>query len=174
MDEHRLGLKPILRRVWCRRGSSPVAQVYPRYEWVYVYGFVHPESGRTFWLVMPRVNTEAMSAALAEFAREVGAGKERRVLLVLDGAGWHVSRGLVVPEGIELVKLPAYSPELQPAERLWSYVDEPFANVAPKDLASLEQTLVERCQYLGKEHDLLRGPTLFHWWPRSQDLPRSA
>ena len=174
MDEHRLGLKPILRRVWCKRGSSPVAVIHPRYEWMYVYGFVHPESGRTFWLIMPTVNTAVMSAALKEFAEDVGAGKTRRILLVLDGAGWHISQGLVVPEGIELVGLPAYSPELQPAERLWSFVDEPFANRAPKDLDTMEQTLVQRCQQLGKERELLRGPTLFHWWPTHADSQRPA
>ncbi len=174
MDEHRLGLKPILRRVWCKRGSNPIAVIHPRYQWLYVYGFVHPESGRTFWLILPRVSTEAMSAALAEFAGEVGAGQERRILLVLDGAGWHVSTGLVVPEGIELIELPAYSPELQPAERLWPYVDEPFANQAPENLDALERKLVERCQHLANDQTTLKGPTLFHWWPTHADLQRLA
>ena len=41
-DEHRLGLKPILRRVWAPIGQRPIASVYPRYEWLYLYGFVHP------------------------------------------------------------------------------------------------------------------------------------
>jgi hypothetical protein len=47
MDEHRIGLKPILRRVWARRGRRPRAVVRPRYQWMWVIGFVHPESGRT-------------------------------------------------------------------------------------------------------------------------------
>jgi len=42
MDEHRIGLKPILRRVWARRGFRPRVLVHHRYEWLYVYGFVHP------------------------------------------------------------------------------------------------------------------------------------
>ncbi len=45
MDEHRVGLKPIVRRVWAKRGERPVVVVHPRYEWTYVYGFVRPESG---------------------------------------------------------------------------------------------------------------------------------
>jgi hypothetical protein len=47
---------------------------------------------------------------------------------VLDNAGWHGPEGLAVPEGISLVFLPPYSPELQPAERLWPLVDEPIVN----------------------------------------------
>ncbi|WP_445240191.1 transposase [Microcoleus vaginatus] len=47
------------------------------------------------------------------------------ILLVMDRAGWHISERLVIPSGICVEYLPAYSPELQPAERLWSVTDEP-------------------------------------------------
>src|SRR5689334_17924807 len=46
-DEHRIGLKPILRRVWAKKGSRVRAVVRPRYQWMYVYGFVEPASGKT-------------------------------------------------------------------------------------------------------------------------------
>ena len=36
MDEHRLGLRPVLRRVWALRGRRPVVPVYHRYQWLYV------------------------------------------------------------------------------------------------------------------------------------------
>ena len=49
----------------------------------------------------------------------------RIILLVLDNAGWHGPANLKVPDGIRLIHLPPYSPELQPAETLWSVVDEP-------------------------------------------------
>ena len=73
MDEHRIGLKPLLRRVWVRKGSHPFVHVQQRYEWMYLYGFVHPQSGRTEWLILPTVNIETMNLALAQFARAVGA-----------------------------------------------------------------------------------------------------
>lgn len=168
MDEHRLGLKPIVRRVWVPRGEAPTVTVLPRYEWLYLYGFVEPATGATFWLLLPSVNVALMARALAEFARAVGAGPERRVLLVLDGAGWHISAKLVVPDGIELVRLPPYSPELQPAERLWALTDDPVANRVPKDLDALEDTIAERCRVLTRERALVRGRTQFHWWPTVQ------
>ena len=60
---------------------------------------------------------------------DAGAGRERHIVLVLDNAGWHGPEGLAVPDGIGLVFLPPYSPELQPAEHLWPLVDEPVASV---------------------------------------------
>src|SRR3712207_7635760 len=62
----------------------------------------------------------------------------------LDNAGWHGPKGLAVPEGITLVFLPPYSPELQPAERLWPLVDEPVANKHFATLADLDAVVAER------------------------------
>ena len=62
-------------------------------------------------------------ALLASFAQQAGAGRERHIVLVLDNAGWHGPKNLAVPDGITLAFLPPYSPELQPAERLWPLVD---------------------------------------------------
>src|SRR5260221_14173789 len=46
-DEHRIGLKPILRRVWARKGTRVRAVVRPRYQWMYLYVRYHLErSGR--------------------------------------------------------------------------------------------------------------------------------
>jgi len=47
MDEQRLGLKPVLRDVWVPEGEQPIANVHWRFQWLWLYGFVHPESGET-------------------------------------------------------------------------------------------------------------------------------
>src|SRR2546430_16115918 len=72
MDEHRIGLKPILRRTWAKRGQRPVVLVNHRYEWSYVYGFVQPRTGRSFYLLMPTVSIAAFTVALREFATFAG------------------------------------------------------------------------------------------------------
>jgi hypothetical protein len=167
MDEHRLGLKPILRKVWAKRGQRPVAVVQHRYEWLYLYGFVCPSSGQNQWLILPRVSTAWFNQALQEFAQATGAGVNKRVLLVLDGAGWHRSERVVIPEGVHLEFLPPYSPELQPAEHLWQLSDEPLANRKFEDLDALEAVLVSRCCTLAAMPDVIRQHTLFHWWSES-------
>ncbi len=170
-DEHRLGLLPVSRRVWAPCGQRPVCPVQRRFEWLYVYGFVRPETGQTWWCLLPTVSAEAFGLALAEFARDEGIDASQRAVVVLDRAGWHVARALVVPEGIDLVFLPPYSPELQPAERLWGLVDEPVANRTFADLDALEAVLVPRCIDLSARPRLVQGHTRFHWWPSESSPP---
>lgn len=164
-DEHRIGLKPILRRVWARKGSRVRAVVRPRYQWMYLYGFVEPTSGETSWLLMPTVNTQVFSLVLAAFAQEQGVGPHKQILLVLDQAGWHKSGALVVPEGLHLLFLPSHSPELQPAERLWPLSNEPLANRVFSSLDELQDVQAERCCWLQAHPDIVRGRVSFHWWP---------
>ena len=164
-DEHRLGLKPILRKVWARVGERPLAAVNYRYEWTYLYGFVEPATGKTEWLVLPRVNIEWFNQALDVFAQQTGAGPDKQILLVLDGARWHRSDQVVVPEGIHLELLPPYSPELQPAERLWRMADEPLVNRSFETIDELEDMLCDRCVTLSSMTDEIRALTYYHWWP---------
>lgn len=164
-DEARLGLKPVVRRVWAPKGRRPVARFKRRYEWLYLYGFVRPQTGKIFWLILPTVSAEAFSLALAHFAKEMGAGEDKRILLVLDRAGWHTAGKLEVPEGIHLEFLPPRSPELQPAERLWPLANEAVANRLFEDLDGLEEALVKRCVALLEQAELIRSTTLYHWWP---------
>ena len=164
-DEHRLGLKPIIRKIWAPVGQRPIAEVDHRYEWTYLYGFVHPATGDTEWLILPRVNGEWFNQALKSFAQQVGAGKHKQILLVLDGAGWHTCKNRVVPPGIHLKILPPYSPELQPAERLWRLADEPLANRCFETLDDLEDVLEQRCRTLMTMQSDIKALTQYHWWP---------
>ena len=167
-DEHRLGLLPVVRRVWAPRGRRPTAWARRRYEWLYVYGFVRPSTGRSWWCLLPTVSAEAMGLALREFARDEGIGPARRAVVALDRAGWHVAKDLAVPEGVHLAFLPPASPELQPAERLWPLLDEPAANRAFADLAELESVLVDRCRALAADRRTVKAHTRYHWWPRER------
>jgi hypothetical protein len=115
VDEHRIGLQPILRKVWTLPGQRPIAPVEHRYEWRYVVGFVHPASGRTVWHLATTVNIELFSVELGAFAQQVGAGPTKQTVLVLDGADWHDSPQVRVPDHVHLLFLPPYSPALQPA-----------------------------------------------------------
>jgi transposase len=169
-DEHRLGLIPIMRRVWAPRGTRPVAPSDRHYQWLYVYGVVRPTTGQSWWGLLPTVSTAAMSVALAAFAQDDGIDATHRAVVVWDGAGWHTSGKLVVPDGIDLVPLPPASPELQPAERLWAQVNEAVANRTFADLDALETVLVERCRALRGDRTTLHDLTRYAWWPSDAPL----
>ena len=129
------------------------------------YAFARPTTGEVHWLILPSVNAEVFSLALEHFAREVGAGKRKRILLVLDQAGWHTAKKLRVPEGIHLEFLPSHSPEPQPSERLWPLPNEGVANRHFEQMDDLEEALVERCVALCEQPELIRSYIRYHWWP---------
>lgn len=93
-------------------------------EWLYIYGFVEPKTGKTLCYLIPRVNNQWLSLVYQTFAKDAGVNPEKIIFLVEDNAGWHRSQKVKIPEGIIVEFLPPYSPELQPAERLWSLIDE--------------------------------------------------
>jgi hypothetical protein len=81
--------------------------------------------------------------------------------VVLDRAGWHVSGRVEVPEGVRLVFLPPYSPELQPVERVWPLVNEAVANRYFGDLEEMMEVVAERCRVLAQDPETLRRHTLW-------------
>ena len=119
-DEARIGQQGTLTRLWARRGTRPRAPKDCRYAWAYLFGAVCPARATGAALVMPQANAQAMNAHLAEIGRTVSPGAH--ALLVLDGAGWHSAQALVVPKNITLLRLPPYSPELNPVENLWQFL----------------------------------------------------
>src|SRR3712207_2972558 len=82
----------------------------------------------------------------AQGPQALGDRRRRIIVLGLDNAGWHTAPNLAVPDGIRLVYLPPYSPELQPAEHLWPALDEPLANQSFETLADLERVVANRCR----------------------------
>ena len=116
-DEARVGQTNKITRRWARRGSRPSAPKDQRTASVYIFGAICPALGKGAGLVLPRCTTEGMALHLAEISRCVAPGAHGLVLV--DRAGWHLSRRLVVPEKLTLLRLPPYSPELNPMETVW-------------------------------------------------------
>ena len=119
-DEARIGQKNKITRRWARRGTRPSAPNDQRTASTYIFGAICPAEGKGAGLVLPRCTTEAMALHLAEIATMVAPGAH--AILVLDKAGWHISKALPVPANITLVPLPAKSPELNPVENVWQTV----------------------------------------------------
>jgi DDE superfamily endonuclease len=164
-DEHRLGLRPVLRRQWAPKGQRPIAVGHPRHAWLHLYGFVHPATGGVVWFVCSTVDATLLGAVLAAFAEEVGAGEDELIVLVLDDAGWHASGDLVVPPGIGLAFLPPHTPEPQPAEHLWPLADEAVANERFASLKDLDAALGERRRKLAAMPEAIKAATDVDWGP---------
>jgi transposase-like protein len=120
MDEARFGQQGTTTRVWARKGSRPTAVKQTRYEWVYLYAAVEPATGHSVALQAPHVNTATMNVFLKMVSDALGTNDH--AVLIMDQAGWHKARRLVVPKNITILYLPPYSPELNPVENLWGYL----------------------------------------------------
>lgn len=120
MDEARFGQQGTITDVWAKRGSRPRAVRQTRYEWCYLYAAVEPATGASAALIAPNVNTGTMNAFLRILDAERKAGEH--FVLIMDQAGWHKSRDLKLPDGVTVLLVPPYSPELNPVENLWHYL----------------------------------------------------
>ena len=108
--------------VWYQKGQRSRGVREQRHASAHLLSAVCPERGTGVALVLPEVSTTAMGLFLAELAAAVPV--TAYAVLVLDRAGWHVSRDLVVPDNLTLVHLPPYSPELNPVGNVWLYLRE--------------------------------------------------
>jgi transposase len=104
-------------------------------------------------------NTEMMNLFLAQVAEDF---PDYFILMLVDQAGWHISRRLKVPENLRLIELPARSPELNPAEHIWEELKEKnFANKAFEDLDEVEENLCLGLNALADNPDKVRSMTNF-------------
>ena len=109
-----------MTRIWARQGTRPRGPRDRRYKWAYIFGAVCPARAATAALVLPHANADMLSLHLAEIAKQVAPGAH--AVLILDGAGYHIADDLIIPDNITLLKLPPYSPELNPVENIWQYL----------------------------------------------------
>jgi transposase len=85
---------------------------------------------------MPALDVACVQAFLHEFARSY---PESLNLLVWDGAPAHTAHALIVPSNVVLIQLPAYSPELNPIERLWQDLRYRLGSELPPSLHALRE-----------------------------------
>jgi transposase len=131
-------------------------------EYIYAYTAVCPETGENYSIISPVNNTDAMNQFLDAFSI---AYKQYRVIMCLDGAGWHTSKALKLPENIRLLKLPPYSPELNPAEHIWDYLREQkeFNNYTFKSLDEVENHLFDMLRDINNEQKIISSLCNFNW-----------
>jgi len=129
-------------RQWARRGSRPRQPADQRYESAYLFGAICPARGTGAALAMPYADTEAMQLHLDEVSRAVRRGAH--AVLLLDRAGWHTSRRLVMPKNITPVFLPSRAPELNPVENIWQYLRQNW--LSNRVFETYDAILVAACE----------------------------
>jgi len=163
-DECRLGLKPILRKIWTPVGRRPEVIVYPRYEWFYICSAVEPLTGDQHSLIWSTMNLRTMQYWLDSFSEYL---RDDVAILVCDQAGWHSETGLNWPENVIRCPLPAYSPECNPAERLWTWVRERLSNKVFESLDIMRDCAISIIEDMDKFKPKLKSMLNYWWWGKA-------
>jgi len=161
-DEARFGRINIVGRCWVARGTRAIVRQQMIREYIYAYTTVCPETGENYSIISPLNNTQAMNIFLEAFANTYC---HYRIIMCLDGAGWHTSNKLVLPENIRLLRLPPYSPELNPTEHIWDYIREQkkFNNYTFLTLEAVEKQLMKSLKEINDEKELMKSMCNFKW-----------
>jgi hypothetical protein len=167
MDEARIGQKGRVTHVWYQKGVRPRGLHQQGFASAHLFGAVCPERDAGVALAMPEVSTAAMGLFLAELSRALPAGTH--AALVLDGAGWHVSPDLEVPTNLTLIRLPPYSPELNPVERVWEHLRDRWLShrLLAGGYEAVRDAACVAWNALLAEPGRLRSLTSFPWLPMS-------
>lgn len=118
-------MKP--RRIWAKKGSKPVFYYRGNHIRCNLVGAVCSANGEFETLIVPYTDTVVFQLFL-DYLKE--RTENRRIILVMDNASWHKTKGLkwgnIVP-----VYLPPYSPDLNPIEELWKVIKDRLSDIFP-------------------------------------------
>ena len=160
-DEARFGRIVDLRRCWCPKPWRPVCRAVVSRQYTYAYAAASVSDGHLDTLVLPHVNAECMQLFVDELARR---HPNERIVLVIDGAGWHHEAAVQWPPNVRPLFLPPYSPELNPVEHLWDELREKyFHNRFFDSLEAVEDHLEHALRSLERDPQRVRSITAWPW-----------
>lgn len=160
-DEARFGLISWHRRRYCPFGFRPPYVVRRSYKWTYLYAALDPTTGESFCLYLPRMDDGCLELFLKELSKRY---PDQHLLIVLDGAPSHRSEQIVHPENISLLRLPPYSPELDPAERWFQEFRRKLSNTTFETVGLLQEALTQTLVPYWENPTLLKRLTGYSWW----------
>jgi hypothetical protein len=137
-DESRFGLLTVLRRMLTAKGVKPVAPFLHRFDNLYLFGAFSPITGCNHLLEMPHCNATTFQCFLDYVAVQNPAEFK---IMILDNGAFHHAKQLTIPDNIALLFLPPYSPELNPAEKMWRYFKDRVSMIAYNNIEMLQDQL---------------------------------
>ena len=161
-DEARFGQQNTTTKLWAEKGSRPRVVKQQQFLNAYLFGAVCPANGNTEALVVPFSNKEGMTLHMEQISKATPIG--RHSVVIMDGASWHTNSIVDELDNVSIIKLPAYSPELNPIEQVWQWLRQnDLANKYFKDY----DDIVESCSHAWNSfiNDIKRVKTLcFRDW----------
>lgn len=113
------------------KGIKPICTFQQVFQSLYLFGAFSPITGDHFELEMPHCNTDTFQIFLHEFSKNY---PDEFIVLLLDNGAFHKAQKLKIPDNIALLFIPPYSPELNPAEKIWWKMKRSFSGKLHKTL----------------------------------------
>ena len=139
-DEGRFGQQNTTTRIWAETGTRPRVVQQQQFEYAYMFGAVCPATGETEAIITPFVNKDIMRQHLKQISDKTRSG--RYAIIIMDGAGWHTDDIASELDNLSIIKLPPYSPELNPIEQVWQWLRQ--RHLANRCFKNYED-IVEQC-----------------------------
>ena len=117
------------------RGVKPICPFQQVFKSTYLFGAFSPITGDSLQLILPNCNGDNFQIFLDHLSNQ---NPEEFKIIVLDNGAFHKAKKLVIPENIALIFLPPYSPELNPAEKMWAKYKRQFSNLLFDSIEKLE------------------------------------
>jgi transposase len=137
----RYGLISNFRRSWSKKGIRASLDQQMSYVNKYLFSAVNPLSGKNFHLLgFPDMDGDTVYVFLTELKKE---HPDKHVYVVWDNAPTHRPAIHRTIEGLTLIQLPSYSPELNPAERFFEEMRKVTANETFTSIVEQEKALEE-------------------------------
>lgn len=123
------------------KGVKPICPFQQVFQSTYLYGAFSPINGNSFMLNMPYCNADCFQIFLNEMSND---NSQELKVMVLDNGAFHHAKKLIIPKNIILIFLPPYSPELNPAEKIWQNLKRSFTNRTFKTIDNVETFINEK------------------------------
>jgi transposase len=158
-DSMRYGLISNPWRNWGPVGERVAIPKQMEFDWGYLWTEIDVLSGDVNVWFLPEMNGETLSRIVAKIPEKWG----NNVALVWDNAGAHKSAAKRLPDGVSVIPLPAYSPELNPVERFFQELRRRIANKIFGSLEELEDALSEALEEYFQDKEAVRKLCSYPW-----------
>ena len=147
-DESRFGLMTKQKRVLVCKGINPIAPYQHSYQWLWLWGCFSPITGDSFYWETPLVSNDIFENYLKDFSSQ---NPRELKIVIIDNAGFHACQNITIPDNIKLIRIPPYSPELNPAEKVWQWMKDRTAMKLFKDVKTLQDKITQMVKQLTPE-----------------------
>lgn len=120
------------------KGVRPKVKYQHKFATTYLYGSYSPIDGDSFVFEIDAVNTNIFETYLKQFSLH---RPNQTKIVVIDNAGFHSTKNIEVPSNIILLRIPPYSPELNPCEQIWAWIKNRYKNKVFTDIDQLKNWL---------------------------------